>query len=255
MLEEHLCEIGLNKREAKVYLELLKIGDQAVSVLAKRLNYKRSSMYSILKSLMGKGLLSTSKMNGAQYFRANDPNSLIAYLDSKSRHYDFQRSQTLSIIPKFRELNSEFNFSKPIATFCEGEQSLDYLLRNAFSESDFLYSYFPIETKLNDYLKFFLSESDELFCEEPEKELRVIFPNSSEISNFVSSLTCMTHSNKKAIFLNHDRFHFKSFVNIYSEKVIMVNLEQGMESAAIVDDACFASVQRTLFDLLWNAKS
>ena len=58
-MKEALKNIGFNNLEADIYLELIKIGPQVASVLAKRLGLNRSSIYAILRSLVMKGVFST----------------------------------------------------------------------------------------------------------------------------------------------------------------------------------------------------
>jgi len=89
MLEEKLSKIGFNKKETKVYLELLKIGPQPVSIIAKRLFYNRTSTYSILRGLEKKGVVSNYKNYNLKIFVASDPNALIAYLDSQSKTFEY----------------------------------------------------------------------------------------------------------------------------------------------------------------------
>ena len=60
-MKEALRNIGFNEIEINIYLELIKIGPQFASIIANRLKINRSSVYSILKTLKDKGLISYYK--------------------------------------------------------------------------------------------------------------------------------------------------------------------------------------------------
>ena len=103
-MREKLLEIGLTDPEAKVYLELLAIGTQVASILAKRLKINRTTIYSVLRNLGMKGLVSSRVKSNVKFFSANDPNCLIGYLDRQSKIYEYYKGEMLGIIPNFRSL-------------------------------------------------------------------------------------------------------------------------------------------------------
>ncbi len=78
-----LLQLGLNEKEAKVYLLLLKVGASPASVLAKRLQMKRATIYSTLQSLEEKALVSFLNEQGCRRYLPHDPERLLYELEEQ----------------------------------------------------------------------------------------------------------------------------------------------------------------------------
>ncbi len=139
MFYEKLLEIGFSDGEARIYLELLKIGPQAASTIAKRLNLNRTTVYSLIRSLELKGVLGSCKNGKMKFYASNDPNCLVGYLDRKCKVFDYYRSELLSIIPDFRNVSQKYEFMKPVVSYFEGRESVDQVLDEALSFSGEMY--------------------------------------------------------------------------------------------------------------------
>lgn len=248
MLEENLCRIGLTKRESRLYIELLKLGSQAVSVVAQRLGFKRTSTYSLLNSLLSKGLVSTFTKNNIRFFSANDPNCLVAFLDCKSKKFDFHRSQILSIIPKIRDLIGGCDFKKPLVSYYDGLDVIKFLLVDLLGSSKSLSVYLPscgsLESFLFDYFNICLFDK--------ELPLRVIASHSDLmrdwfIKNFNSSLFTVNFMGNRDILTL-----FRSIVMIFDNHVFMINIDNGLDYAVLIRSDELVSTQKAIFDLLWN---
>ena len=66
--------------------------------------------------------------DNVKVFMANDPNSLVAYLDRRSRTYDYYKNKILSDIPRIRSLSQKYVTQKPIGRYLEGLESINTLL-------------------------------------------------------------------------------------------------------------------------------
>ena len=60
MLTKKLEEIGLNEKEAKVYIAVLELGEGSASEIAKKSEVNRATTYFTLENLMKIGLVSAS---------------------------------------------------------------------------------------------------------------------------------------------------------------------------------------------------
>jgi sugar-specific transcriptional regulator TrmB len=139
MFYEKLIEIGFTDGEAKIYLELLKIGPQAAGTIAKRLDMNRTTVYSLVRSLEMKGVLGSYKNGKVKIYAANDPNCLVGYLDRKCKVFDYYRSELLSIIPEFRGVFQGQEFKKPVVSYYEGREAVDQIIDEALSFSGEMY--------------------------------------------------------------------------------------------------------------------
>src|SRR3989344_1334609 len=82
-LIEKLQASGLTGNEAKVYLELLKIGEASANQIAKNIGMDRTLSYTVLNHLIEKGQVNYVIKRGKKYFRGSDPVNLLNPLKKK----------------------------------------------------------------------------------------------------------------------------------------------------------------------------
>jgi len=89
----YLKEIGFSEGEEKVYLALLKLGQQTTGPLAKESGVSRSKLYEVLEKLIKKGVVSHLKKNNISYFSAAPPERIENYLKEKEELIKKQREK------------------------------------------------------------------------------------------------------------------------------------------------------------------
>jgi HTH-type transcriptional regulator, sugar sensing transcriptional regulator len=82
MIKE-LEEIGLSKREAEIYIELVKLGSTTANIIAKRLYLDRTVTYNTLNKLIKKGLTSHIKKDKKRFYQVTDLKNLIRPIKEK----------------------------------------------------------------------------------------------------------------------------------------------------------------------------
>jgi|Deesub1362B_J571_1020462.scaffolds.fasta_scaffold04717_4 sugar-specific transcriptional regulator TrmB len=113
-LEKFLKKLGLEEKDQKVYVALLKLGDASVSRIAKEAKTKRTTTYHILENLKAKGLISFYTERGTKRFVAENPGKLRDILEGQ-----------LTALEKYLpQLQSFYNLAKSKAEikFFEGEE-------------------------------------------------------------------------------------------------------------------------------------
>lgn len=83
MQKDQLYMLGFSEKEATVYLMLNKMGPSVASTLARLTNIKRTTVYNILNSLVGKNLISSFQKDSYTYFVVDDVNKLLHYEKEK----------------------------------------------------------------------------------------------------------------------------------------------------------------------------
>lgn len=113
---EILEKVGLNRKEANIYLALLQLGQASVFNIAKKAGLKRPTVYLILDSLVNKGLASLVKTPKATLYSAAPPKKLLHQL--KESENNLQK-----ILP---DLESIYNLTpnKPRIRVFEGVEGL-----------------------------------------------------------------------------------------------------------------------------------
>lgn len=220
MFQEKLREIGFSGSEATVYMELLKIGPQAVSTIAKRLGINRTTVYSILKSLEERGLVASYKNGSVKYFLSNDPNCLVGYLDRKSRTFDYYRKELLSIMPEIREIAGEYDFKKPVVSFFEGKEAVRQVLDDIPE----------VGVKLYVCLEY----------KEESIPLSLIILEKEDIRSFFDS-SCGFDWNK-----------LKSIISIYGDKLFILHLIEGNEYGVVIQNKEIVDMHKKVFNVARN---
>ena len=76
-MKEILERLGLEEKEAKIYLALLKLGKANVAKISKEAQIERTLCYSIIQKLIEKGLLSYALEGNIKYFSASNHEKLL----------------------------------------------------------------------------------------------------------------------------------------------------------------------------------
>lgn len=254
MLETKLCQIGFSDSESLVYLELLKLGPQPVSVVAKRAGLNRSSTYAVLRSLESKGVVSSFKSGNISCFSANDPNSIIGYLDRKCRVFDYQRSQMLAAIPEFRSVVRNYEFDSPQVRFLEGIEGVKQVLFEGLNAENLFRTYFSMNMLSELGVRDFMMNFKERCIERRNVEMRVIVPNSAEARDFFGN-NFGKHCDLAQILYVEECVSdhiFGNEMNIYDDKVAILYLEKGAEYAVVIESREIAAMHKAIFDMAWK---
>lgn len=112
-----LEKIGLNVNESKVYLALLKKGKATASELGKYLGTHRSIVYDNLEKLIEKGIVSFITDGSKKRFVAENPETLINFLENQKVKLDDSISFTKSIIPEMNKILSASESTQDASVF------------------------------------------------------------------------------------------------------------------------------------------
>jgi len=254
MIEGKLTEMGLSRSEAKIYLGLLALGHQPVSVISKRVGLNRTTTYSILKTLSKKGLVAFYNKSCITYFVANDPNCLISFIDGKCRTYDYFRTELLSLVPKCRELMNEYSFAKPVVTYHDGIEGVKHVMYDALSAKGNFFAYLCLHKWFKSGLKDFLIEYKNFRIATKQVPLSAIVPDTPEVRAFFGENYDEDNHLTKIKYLKDSRHHqlFDNEMNIYDDKVAIIHLEKGQEFGVIIQSKEIANMQKCIFQLAWN---
>jgi len=198
-----LQEIGLEKREANLYLMLLRLGPSTASKLADQTQIDRTTTYDILARLMKKGLVSYVIRNNVKYFQAAPPEQMLIDMQEKERKLE-SIMPSLIALQKLREEETKVEVYK-------GKEGIRTLYKMILKDKKGYYwigggteacSRFPKETELfvrKAHLnkikgKLVLREDAEFFIGKSEKYK--LIPR-----QFISSTTTTIWGNKTGIFV------------------------------------------------------
>jgi sugar-specific transcriptional regulator TrmB len=115
-LENNLKTIGLNEKEAKVYLAALELGPTNIQSLAEKSGIKRSTVYEMIKILGPMGLIAESIKGKRKVYIASEPGKLKKNIKEKEQLLN-------QILPELNLLNNTGTV-KPKITYYEGRDGL-----------------------------------------------------------------------------------------------------------------------------------
>lgn len=98
-----LENIGLNDKEVKIYLALLKLNTATVSELARETRIKRTTIYPFLDDLKSKGLIELSLDKYDREAKVRDPKQLLRYARARERTYGRQVLKLEDQLPEIQK--------------------------------------------------------------------------------------------------------------------------------------------------------
>ena len=141
MVEPLLEKLGLSEYEAQIYATLLQNSPAGASLIAKKTNLSRSTVYTVLASLSSKGLVSTTHKNEVKQFVAEDIDSLKQLVQSE----EAKIKEKTALLPEIESAMKQFGGEElhvPEISFFEGQEGLQkiYLsmIRDAKKDSEIL---------------------------------------------------------------------------------------------------------------------
>lgn len=232
-----LSSIGLNEKEAKVYLALLELNNSLPSTIARKSGLKRPTTYVILEQLQKKGLVSHINKKGVLLYRATDPKLLLEEEKNKCN-----RLQT--ILPELLKLNQKFEITPQMSVY-EGREGLIQIMEDTLTTKTellcwanpnivmgLLEDYYPSYVKKKVERKIWLKG---IFCYD---HIGLEFKNKG-----ASEL-------REVHLVPASKFPFKNEINIYDDKVAIISHED--QVGVIIQNQNIADTQRAIFNLAFE---
>lgn len=245
-LQNVLQSIGLNKKEARVYLTSLQLGEDSAFHIAKKSELKRSTTYIILNSLVEKGLVSILKTPKVTLYSPLAPRKLLTELSQKQE----------TLLENLPALEGIYNFRphKPKIQLFEGKTGIENIYQYVFDylktgkeilfygAFDYLYH--------NDKL---LALLDKWFVATKNKrcKIREILANWKTEDIYIKNIKKNKNSNHQIRLLPKSLLWTNDNI-IYDNKLVILSLEKDLfviviESKPIVDS------YRTMFEMSWQS--
>ena len=230
-----LENIGLSKKESKVYLSLLKLKIAPVTKISEESGVDRTQTYDILQSLIKRGLASYALKNNAKHFSPANPDQILHDLQEKEKEF-------CSVLPELKQLFAQQPEKTSVEIF-RGIEGLKAVYKNLLkSGKDYLLLGTPqiFETILPIFSKQFLKQVEKAGIKE-----KIIF---SSKEKFIKLKNGEYRHLKQDIFNPTDAL-------IYDDHVVLFIWSEPYY-AILMRSKEIEKTYRKYFDFLWNhAKS
>jgi sugar-specific transcriptional regulator TrmB len=160
MLEKYLQDLGLNEKEAIIYIALLQVDTASVVSLAKKTSINRSTTYTVLDSLAKKGLVSEIQIGKKTHYQAEKPERLETYVEKRKIILEEQSKRLKDIIPMLKTVTRESG-ERPVVKYFEGRDGIVSSTEEFFAgeeKNDLAYFFYP-----NDLMDEALTEAEKKY--------------------------------------------------------------------------------------------
>lgn len=103
-IEEFFQKLGLDEKEVKILMCVIKIGSQPASIIAKSAKLDRTTTYRILKQLCDRKILAHSQKNGITVFYLKKVSDIENYLNNKKKEINELNDEFKEIAPQLASL-------------------------------------------------------------------------------------------------------------------------------------------------------
>lgn len=237
MLEPIIVNIGLTKKEARVYLAALEIGSNPVSKIAQKARINRVTAYDIMEKLAKRGLVTSFTRAKVKYYTAADPELVANDFKKKVEELD-------AVIPQLKQLSGEV--IKPKVRNYESLEAIKTIYKDVLSTDNEILMYSNVKDLEMHWPTF--TEEFERKRMDYEVPLRLIAVD-DERGNFYKEYD--DEFQRKTRLIPKEKYDFSSHTIIYDHKVALVSLSAPI--GVVIEDTNLAETYRKLFEMNWNA--
>ena len=156
-LLKSLIEVGLEPKEAEIYLAILHLGKATIADTAKRSKIKRMTVYQHIDGLVHKNLLYKTAQGKRIFYVAENPEKILKILDRKKNHFE-------KVLPDLKSVFANSSH-KPQIRFYEGIEGMREIYDEMTKASQTIYGTFSADK----YFSVFNDKDNEDFFENIRK--------------------------------------------------------------------------------------
>lgn len=234
--KQALLSFGLSESEADVYLAVFRLGGATASVVARETGLKRTTVYPILKSLAEKGCVILNFQKNRRFYYAQKPSRLAGIFEKKLEFFNsviplfesMDRKQSQSIGVRFIETKNELRqfYTDTLIDhqiFCGISNGLTW--QNI--DPEFFEQYRESRARLNIKTRLLLSADS-----------KGVNPTAKDLLREFKYLP--------------EQYKFKSTVNIFKDKVLVISPESS-SLAVVIAVPAMVDIFKSMFEIIWDS--
>lgn len=243
MIEKDIQSLGLNEKEAKVYLASLELGQATVQKISAKASIKRPTTYFIIENLMERGLMSSYYQGKKQLFMAEMPERILDLIAKERKELELREEQFKRLLPELQSINNR-NKDKPVVKYYEGKDGILTMVSEHLKTSK---NQEAFDVFSRDVIEDFISSEDlmEIRKERLSNKIRnraLYVREKGELQNIQDAR--LIRLSQKDLPVTCDISFFEDKVRITSFKERMVGI--------VIEDKEIASSFRAIFELAWK---
>jgi len=233
-----LKQIGLENKQAKIYLACLELGEATIIGISRKTNIKRTTVYENVDEMINAGYLTATVKGKRKIFIAIDPRELKDLIKRKEEMLE-------QIMPQLMAINN-VSEDKPKMWFFQGKEGIF----NAYHD---ILNYPNTEVvgwASGEILRMFdWKEAEKYVAKRQRKKIiqTLIMPDDKNSSQFISQ---DQHHLRRTKVVSAEEYPFKIEINVYANRVSLFSVKDKM--AVIMESEPIASAMRMIFKMCWK---
>lgn len=252
MISTLLRKLGLNSHEVEVYLAVLKAGQIGATELSQVTKINRTTIYSVAKQLVKRGIITEDLGSNKRLFIAKPPQDLDLLL--RRQEYDLEEKRHLlqGSMAELEKLAKSAQYSVPKIVFIEEEGVKDYLYRQtdtwnkSLAEVDPTWWGFQDTTLVEDYqdwIDWYWQKAN------PENIDLKLLTNQTDIEKIMQE----KHYGRRQIKFWGEATGFTATTWINGDYVVMIVTREKPHYLVEIYDKTLAHNLRQVFKGIWNS--
>ncbi|MDQ1284119.1 MAG: TrmB protein [Patescibacteria group bacterium] len=247
-LVESLKNLGLNEKEAKVYLALLQLGKTTAYNVAVKSGLKKPTTYVILGQLVEKGFVYNIPRAKKQLFVAESPEECFA-IAKERLHFSEKNLPELLAMEKGKKNKVNVSYYEGLGGIRESYGKLIKVMRKVpFEKRNFVGFYAKTDNLEDDLNKYF----DEVTAELAKYKIQrkgITTYNDLIAKKYLNALGKYSVSEMKA--LREEKYSSYISIEIFAGRFVHILSQRNLQSI-IIEDADIADVMRQIFEMVWE---
>jgi sugar-specific transcriptional regulator TrmB len=232
-----LQNLGLNEKEAKVYLACLELGSATVQEVSDKAGVKRTSVYNFLEDMKARGFITEVKHGKRILLNAEDPHALLKKADE-------QKKQLEEMLPEFLSIYN-LPCEKPKVKFYQGAEGLKRVYEDTLKEGSPIYL-------ISDYEQMFEALDSEWMWgyakRRTEKGIKAFSIAKEGVRAQEVKIKDIEQLRETRIIKNVD---FETEINIYGNKIALFSFRRPY-AGVIIEDRAIAQTLKSMWKIVWN---
>lgn len=233
-----LKQIGLEDKQAKIYLACLELGKTTIIEIARKTGIKRTTVYENMEEMINAGYIKITTKGKRKMFVALDPQKLKGLMRRREEMLE-------QVMPQLMSMNN-VSEAKPKMWFYQDKEGILKAYEDVLN--------YPASEVFGwgsgEITKFFsMKECEHYIARRIRKKIMqtLIMPNDQGALQFAEN---DNHQLRRTKLVSAEEYPFKIEINIYANRVAIFSVKDKM--AIIMESEPIASAMRMIFKMCWK---
>jgi len=234
-----LQQVGLNQKEAKVYLATLELGEASIQEIAKKSGVKRTSIYNLIDDLIKREIIHVVIKKKKKKFVATEPTALKEMITQRKKALE-------EVLPDLKML-SGVTKKKPRVRFYEGLEGIKAVYNDNLIDKKSIKAFTGVTRGYevlgsygNEYIAKRVTTKIDIRVIAPDDTGGKMFKRKDRISRRTTRL------------IPKKKFPFEIEINIYGNKASFISYNKQRLMGVIIESPEIAKTMSSIFDFAWE---